>query len=249
MLEHARGGKNICRFNFPLPPLPETLILEPLNDDCYEKNPNVQQHFQKICELLNDAQLLQTIKTFDDLLQKLELTEESYILAIRSPLKSPKLFLKRGIEEIRINSYNEHIMKLRAWEANIDVQFILDGYACASYLVSYVSKSQKGMSNLLHDACEEARKGNLSLKQQVGQIGNKFLTHVEICAQEAAYLLLQMPLRSSNRTVVFINTSEPAKRTFLLKSFEALQELQNKGSTDIETDNWIKRYQRRPRLL
>lgn len=77
MLEHTRGGKNICRFNFPLPPLPETLILEPLNDDCYEKNPNVQQHFQKICELLNDAQLLQTIKTFDDLLQKLELTEES----------------------------------------------------------------------------------------------------------------------------------------------------------------------------
>lgn len=219
---------------------------KPLNDDCYEKNPNVQQHFQKICELLNDAQLLQTIKTFGDLLQKLELTEESYILAIRSSLKSPKLFLKRGIEEIRINSYNE--LLLRAWEANIDVQFILDGYACASYLVSYVSKSQKGMSNLLHDACEEAKKGNLSLKQQVRQIGNKFLTHVEICAQEAAYLLLQMPLRSSSRTVVFINTSEPAKRTFLLKSFEALQELPE-GSTDIETDNWIKRYQRRPRLL
>lgn len=69
------------------------------------------------------------------------------------------------------------------------------------------------------------KKGNLSLKQQVRQIGNKFLTRVEICAQEAAYLLLQMPLRSSSRTVVFINTSEPAKRTFLLKSFEALQEL------------------------
>lgn len=106
------------------------------------------------------------------------------MLAIRSPLKSPKLFLKREIEEIRINSYNEVL--LRAWEANINVQFILGGYACASYLVSYVSKSQKGMSNLLHDACEEARKGNLSLKQQVRQIGNKFLTHVEICAQEAA---------------------------------------------------------------
>lgn len=154
------------------------------------------------------------------------------MLAIRSPLKSPKLFLKREIEEIRINSYNEVL--LRAWEANIDVQFILDGYACASYLVSYVSKSQKGMSNLLHDACEEARKGNLSLKQQVRQIGNKFLTHVEICAQEAAYLLLQMPLRSSSRSVIFINTSESANRTFLLKSFEALQELPE-GSTDIET--------------
>lgn len=74
------------------------------------------------------------------------------------------------------------------------------------------------------------------------------LLHVEICAQEAAYLLLQMPLRSSSRSVIFINTSESANRTFLLKSFEALQELPE-GSTDIETDNWIKRYQRRPRVL
>ena len=74
------------------------------------------------------------------------------------------------------------------------------------------------MSNLLHEACEDARKGNLNLKQQVRQIGNKFLTHVEICAQEAAYLILQMPMRSSSRSVIFINTSEPSKRTFFIKT-------------------------------
>lgn len=54
------------------------------------------------------------------------------------------------------------------------------------------------MSNLLHEAFEEARNGNMSLKQ-VRQIGNKFLPHVEICAQKAAYLILQMPLRNSSR--------------------------------------------------
>lgn len=246
---HARTckkrGKNVCRFNFPLPPMPETKILEPLDDKEFEENTNVQQTYLKIFEYLSDIKIGEDI-AFEDFLKKLEMTFESYILAVRSSLKSAKVFLQRNVSEIRINSYNEVL--LRAWEANIDVQFVLDGYACAAYIVSYISKSQRGMSNLLHEACEEARNGNMSLKQQVRQIGNKFLTHVEICAQEAAYLILQMPLRNSSRSVVFVNTNEPGQRTFLLKPMESLQELPD-SSTDIESDNSIKRYQRRPKSL
>lgn len=100
----------------------------------------------------------------------------------------------------------------------------------------------------MHEACEEARHGNMSLRQKVRQIGNKFLTHVEICAEEAAYLVLHMPLRSSSRTDVFINTNEPRKRAFLLKPVETLQDLPE-NSTNIESDNWIKRYQKRPKRL
>ena len=74
---HARtckkGSKNICRFNFPLPPMPETLILEPLDEETVELNPSVQQNFMKICEVLNDMQIVESIKTFDHLLQKLEI--------------------------------------------------------------------------------------------------------------------------------------------------------------------------------
>lgn len=152
---------------------------------------------------------------FENFLKEIGMAYETYIFALRSSLKFPKVFLKRTLSEIRINSYNE--LLLEAWEANIDVQLILDGYACAAYIVSYISKSQRVMSNLMHEACEKARHGNMSLRQQVRQIGNKFLTHVEICAQEAAYVVLQMPLLSNSRTVVFINTNEPRKRTFLLK--------------------------------
>lgn len=47
-----RGGKNICRFNFPSPPLPETLILEPLNDDCYEKIQMYSNTFKKYVSFL-----------------------------------------------------------------------------------------------------------------------------------------------------------------------------------------------------
>lgn len=44
------------------------------------------------------------------------------------------------------------------------------------------------MSNLMHEACIQARLDNMSLRQQARQIGN-----VEICAQEAVYLVEQNP--------------------------------------------------------
>ena len=46
----------------------------------------------------------------------------------------------------------------------MDIQFVLDVYACAIYIVSYISKAQKGMSELLRT---EAREENASIKQQV----------------------------------------------------------------------------------
>ena len=71
----------------------------------------------------------------------------------------------------------------------MDIQFVLDVYACAMYIVSYISKAQKGMSELLHKACAEAKEGNSSIKQQVRDIGNKFLNSVEISTQEAVCIL------------------------------------------------------------
>ena len=57
-----------------------------------------------------------------------------------------------------------------------------------------------------------------------------------------------MPLRRSSRSFQIINTSNPDERTFLVKSRDALNELPD-DSPDIESDNAIKRYQRRPRAL
>jgi hypothetical protein len=84
----------------------------------------------------------------------------------------------------------------------MDIQFVLDVYACAMYIVSYVSKAQKGMSDLLRNACAEAKEGNSTIKQQVRDIGNKFLNSIEISAQEAVYIILQLPMRKSSRNVV-----------------------------------------------
>lgn len=99
----------------------------------------------------------------------------------------------------------------------MDIQYVIDVYACAVYIANYISKAQKGMSELLQQACVEARQGNNTIKQQVRDIGSKFLNNVEISAQEAVYILLQLPMRKASRQVVFINTSPPVDRVELLK--------------------------------
>lgn len=176
-------------------------------------------------------------------LEKLKLSEQQYILAIRSSLKAPTIFLKRTPDELRINNYNAAC--LSAWRANMDIQFVLDVYACAVYIVSYISKAQKGMSDLLRTAYEEARMRNSNVKQQVRDIGNKFLNNVEISAQEAVYILLQLPMRKSSCQVVFINTAPPDERVQLLKSLEEINNLED-DSDEIYSSGLVNRYTKRP---
>ncbi len=102
----------------------------------------------------------------------------------------------------------------------MDIQFVLDPYACAVYILTYITKGQRAMSKLLRKACEEAKEGNKNIVNKVRHIGNKFLNAVEISAQKAVYLVLQMPLRRSSREFQFINKSDPDERTFLLKSMD-----------------------------
>ena len=244
-----KKGRNICRFNFPMFPMPSTMILQPL-DLCNLQNIEIEHleaNLKKITDLLSSMKLGNEIEiNFDNFLQKLGLTIDAYILSIRYSLQRDTILLKRSPSDIRINNYNADLLK--AWRANLDIQYVLDPYSCAVYILSYITKGQRGMSRLLETACKEAKSGNKDLVNQVRHIGNKFLNAVEISAQEAVYLVLQMPLRHSSRQVQFINTSIPDDRAFLLKPIEKLRDMPD-NSDDIESDNVIKRYQRRPKKL
>ena len=45
----------------------------------------------------------------------------------------------------------------------------------------------QSITEILQVACDEARKGNVSIKQQIRDMGNKLLNNVEISAQETIY--------------------------------------------------------------
>ena len=236
-----KKGKAICRFGFPLPPLPQTLLLYPLEEE-------VDQFKKKYSELQramnenkdNDVSFAEFLETVA------KMTFEDYIKCIRSSLNAPKVFLKRAPNEMRVNLFNVKI--LLAWKANLDIQIVLEPYGCTSYVVGYISKSQRGMSSLLEAAAKEARKGNSDIKQQVRHIGSVFSNSVEVGAQEATYLALQIPLTKGTREVVYINTCASRERVFLLKPKSVLDELPAE-STNIESDNIVQRYSKRPRQL
>ncbi|XP_076461676.1 uncharacterized protein LOC143294132 [Babylonia areolata] len=184
--------------------------------------------------------------SFEDFLTRVGLDENQYVLAIRSDLDRTKVFLQRTPSESRMNSRNDAISQV--WMANTDVQFILDEYACAVYIVTYISKSQRGMSDMLRDAADEAKHGNHSVREQVRHIANKFLNHCEVSAQEAVYLLLQLPMCRSTRDVVFVNTSPPSQRVGILKNTALLETLED-DDTDVTFSSLIDRYAERPEKL
>lgn len=148
------------------------MILEPLDLAGIGENfaEKLKNGLKKIRELLDGIKTDETM-TFTELLESLELTEAQYIKSIRISISYTTLFLKRSPAEIRVNCYNLYLLK--AWKANMDIQYVLDPYACAVCILSYITKGQKGMSKLLRKACEEAKEGNNDIVKRVGHIGNK----------------------------------------------------------------------------
>ena len=70
---------------------------------------------------------------------------------------------------IRINAYNPYI--LEAWEENCDLQFVTSSYGCGQYVdVGYISKCERGMSCLLRNAREDARKDGRTIESQVRKL-------------------------------------------------------------------------------
>ena len=149
-----KKGKPICRFGFPLPPLPRTMLLYPLEED-------VDKYTKKNTDLLKAMNEYKdnVDMTFEEFLENIAKMEfDAYIKCIRSSLEAPKVFLKRKTKDMRIHLLNEGI--LLAWKANLDIQIVLEPYGCASYIVGYIRKSQRSLSGQLDAAAKEALKGN-----------------------------------------------------------------------------------------
>ena len=241
------NGEIICRFNIPYFPMSKTMILEPLSndekltrkerDEISKKRKHVKKELDKISKDKD------TSLTFEQFLKNIDMNEEEYIKMIRAGLRKAKVFLKHAPHEVRINSYNPMILSLH--QANMDIQSILDPYACVMYCVNYISKSENGMSKLLRDALNELKQGNSTLKERLRVIANKFLNSSEISAQEAVYHILSIPLSISSRSTVFINTSKPENRISMLKSDEILQKLEP-NSKDVFVQSLIDTYSNRP---
>ena len=75
-------------------------------------------------------------------------------------------------------------------------------------------------------------------------MGNAFLNGVETSQEEAACLLLGIPITQMSREVFFINTAPIDERTFVLKSMKEIKKM-DPESTDVMSSNALTAYKQR----
>lgn len=58
----------------------------------------------------------------------------------------------------------------------MDIEFVTNPWACTMYVLSYISKSERNMGQLLKEAAKESKK-NDDIRKQMKILKNAFLTH------------------------------------------------------------------------
>ncbi|XP_062588391.1 uncharacterized protein LOC134250048 [Saccostrea cucullata] len=247
-----------CRFNFPRPPSQKTFITsanEEENAEEWEKETNVNKAFAKEIllsvwdKIQNDGERIQTTQElFDDL----SLTQELYEDAYNMLSTKRSVVLERCPNEVWTNQYNRCLLK--SWDANMDIQFVLDPFSCIVYIISYISKSEREMGMLLKQTKLEAEEGNHDARQTMKKIGSAYLHHREVSAQEAVYRVCNLKMKECSRKVLFVpvgdNPVRLSKPLSVLKKKASKDEEISVEEEDEEDEVWmtniIERYMNRP---
>ena len=69
-----RSGNNVCRFNFPLPPMPRTVILKTLDEKLHDEKESklIKENSEKNKQILDDMKYGEDI-SFEDVLKKIRI--------------------------------------------------------------------------------------------------------------------------------------------------------------------------------
>lgn len=111
-----------------------------------------------VWDLLNDFKA--SFDSLSELLAKCNLTMDNYNSYVEALSTSNMILLKRDPKESWVNGYNPDL--LRAWNANMDIQYVLDPFNCIMYMLSYISKPEHEMSNLLKNVIKGVRERDVN---------------------------------------------------------------------------------------
>ena len=164
--------KTGCRFKYPKPPSASTLISREPEDNCQQQVDFAVKILTTVKQVLQNKDLPADV-TLNEVLVTAHVTLEDYTKALSISKCGQSIILKRQPSEQNVNCYSPAV--LRAWQANMDIQYVTNAYACVMYITSYVLKVEKGMGELLKQAAKEVHQGNT--RQQLNKLGSVFLTN------------------------------------------------------------------------
>jgi hypothetical protein len=98
----------------------------------------------------NSKELVEGELSFEGFLVAAQVdTYDDYFNCIRVTLKMKKVFIRRNTNAILTNNYNKKIISM--FRSNMDIQYILDPYACCTYVVDYINKTDRRLSKTLEE--------------------------------------------------------------------------------------------------
>ncbi|XP_037958820.1 uncharacterized protein LOC119688206 [Teleopsis dalmanni] len=229
-----------CRFDAPFLPVKETMILTPMKDteDCFQhykvKYNSVRKNFE-----IYDYDDFASFYSENDID-----SDEEYVRIIRAGINRPQVFIKIEPSEKWHNPFNPFIFDVV--KANTDFQFITEEYSCAAYVVEYVNKTNRGVSNLQRKIIEVMDEHpEFNIFEITKHLSIHLLNQTEMTSQEAAWYLLREPMSKSSTAIEFIPTIWPIERHRVKKTMKQLSELED-DSIDIWKENWFDKYEKRP---
>ena len=244
----CKKGNSPCRFNYPRPVAKTTFVSRPVSktDEHAPSNAEIEHarnQLSSVRDMLN-GDLENDNISVDELLEKAGMTWATYRKFFDIVTKKVTVVMKRDLKDCWINNYSPDLLDI--WNANMDIQYITDPYSCVMYILSYISKAEHELSDILRHAQHELRQGNVDLKSEMKKLGNVYLDYREVSCQEAAHRMCNLHLKECSRAVVNLPVGENATRMSL-----PLAQIEAKAKADENDDDiWFKslvdRYQARP---
>ncbi|KAL3185416.1 hypothetical protein MRX96_005440 [Rhipicephalus microplus] len=198
-----KRGRTKCRFGAPFMPSNDTRIVVPFPPTEDEAEKAHRQKLKQRYEKMHDALERGSFVSLEDFLATFDVRSDAeYMDILRAGFTRPCLLHRRTPAQKMVNPFNPWIAKVL--DSNMDLQVILDHYACATYVVDYVNKADRGMSNL-HKAAMQIleEKPEMEYSAIVRSLGVTMLKGVEMSAQEAAWFLLGQEMSEKSREVVY----------------------------------------------
>ena len=135
---------------------------------------------------------------------------------------------------------------LMAWEANRDIQPVLDCYKAVSYMCAYLSKSEDESSEAMKQAAREAYESGKPVFERMKYVARAY-RNIEKCLYKKPLPLFlpELWLRKTYPTVVFANSNLAEKR---FRIFRSEAEILNMpvNSKDLFKRNVLDQYIDRP---
>lgn len=209
--------KQKCCFDASFMPSRRTTILIPMQ----KTNPNFTSCHHRYTNLKANL-TTHDYTDIDDFYTRNGIQSDAeYYDILRAGIVRPRVFYKRQPSEKMHNTFNPFIFYIL--KSNMDIQFITEEYSVAAYVVEYVNKSDREISNLAR-AIKETMEKNPSFGEVdiARKLGVDMLNSFEISSQEAAWFLLREHMSKSSDSIIYVNTVWPVERERIKKTKNSL---------------------------